>query len=43
MWRRALPAVALAGAALLLAAELSPLYTVVVGSLDTPRRTVSAG
>jgi len=42
-WRRALAAIALAGAALLLAAELSPLYTVVVGSLDTPRRSVSAG
>jgi len=42
-WRGALAAVALAGAALLLAAELSPLYTVVVGSLETPRRTVSAG
>jgi hypothetical protein len=38
-----LAAVALAGAALLLVAELSPLYTVVVGSLDTPRRSVSAG
>jgi len=41
--RRALAAVALVGAALLLAAELSPLYTVVVGSLDTPRRSVSGG
>jgi hypothetical protein len=41
--RRVLAAVALAGAALLLVAEPSPLYTVVVGSLDTPRRSVSAG
>ena len=37
---RALAAVALAATALLLAAELSPLYTVVVGSLETPRRSV---
>jgi hypothetical protein len=35
--------VALAGAALLVAAELSPLYTVVVGALGTPRRSASAG
>jgi hypothetical protein len=40
---RVLGAVALAGALLLLAAELSPLYTVVVGALGTPRRSVSAG
>ena len=40
---RVLAAVALAGALLLLAAELSPLYTVVVGALGTPRRSVSAG
>jgi len=40
---RLLAAVALVGAGLLLAAELSPLYTVVVGSLETPRRSVSAG
>ncbi len=31
------------GALLLVAAELSPLYTVVVGALQTPRRSVSAG
>lgn len=36
-------ALALAGAALLVVAELSPLYTVVVGALETPRRSVSAG
>ena len=41
--RGALAAVALGGATLLVAAELSPLYTVLVGSLDTPRRSVSAG
>ena len=28
---------------LLVAAELSPLYTVVVGALETPRRSVSGG
>jgi hypothetical protein len=38
-----LVAIAVAGAVLLLAAELSPLYTVVVGALQTPRRSVSAG
>jgi hypothetical protein len=38
-----LAAVALAGALLLLVAELSPLYTVVVGALGMPRRSVSAG
>jgi hypothetical protein len=38
-----LAAVALAGAGLLVAAELSPLYTVVVGALETPRRSVSGG
>jgi hypothetical protein len=45
-WRRArlaLAGVALASALLLIVAELSPLYTVVVGSLQTPRRSVSAG
>jgi len=41
--RGVLAAIALVGAALLLAAELSPLYTVVVGALETPRRSVSAG
>ncbi|MDX6718513.1 MAG: hypothetical protein QOJ63_767 [Solirubrobacteraceae bacterium] len=41
--RRLLAATALAGAAVLLVAELSPLYTVVVGSLQAPRRSVSAG
>jgi hypothetical protein len=41
--RRLLAATALAGAVLLLVAELSPLYTVVVGSLQAPRRSVSAG
>jgi hypothetical protein len=35
--------VAALGAVLLLVAELSPLYTVVVGSLETPRRSVSGG
>ncbi len=35
--------VAIVGAVLLLVAELSPLYTVVVGALGTPRRSVSAG
>ena len=40
---RLLAAVALVGAGLLLAAELSPLYTVVVGSLETPRRSACAG
>ena len=39
----ALAGVALASALLLIVAELSPLYTVVVGSLQTPRRSVSAG
>ena len=38
-----LAAVALAGAVLLVAAELSPLYTVVVGALETERRSVSGG
>lgn len=38
-----LACVALLGAGLLAVAELSPLYTVVVGSLQTPRRSVSAG
>jgi hypothetical protein len=38
-----LAALALAGAALLVVAECSPLYTVVVGALETPRRTVSGG
>jgi len=45
-WRRArlaLAGVALASALLLIVAELSPLYTVVVESLQTPRRSVSAG
>ncbi|MEJ7825965.1 MAG: hypothetical protein WKF48_11075 [Solirubrobacteraceae bacterium] len=41
--RLALAAVALAGALLLILAELSPLYSVVVGSLQTPRRSVSTG
>ncbi|MEA2148160.1 MAG: hypothetical protein QOG59_3747 [Solirubrobacteraceae bacterium] len=41
--RGLLVAVAVAGAVLLVAAELSPLYTVVVGALQTPRRSVSAG
>ena len=41
--RGLLAAVALLGAVLLVVAELSPLYTVVVGALETPRRTVSAG
>jgi hypothetical protein len=41
--RGLLAALALAGAVLLVAAELSPLYTVVVGALETPRRTVTAG
>ncbi|MDX6681459.1 MAG: hypothetical protein QOG94_1498 [Solirubrobacteraceae bacterium] len=40
---RLLAATALAGALLLLAAEASPLYTVVVGALETPRRSVTAG
>jgi hypothetical protein len=35
--------VAVAGAVLLVVAELSPLYTVVVGSLRTPQRSVSGG
>lgn len=43
MWRGLLGTVALAGAVLLVAAELSPLYTVVVGALQTPRRSVSGG
>ena len=38
-----LAGVAVLGAMLLLVAELSPLYTVVVGSLETPRRSVSGG
>ena len=38
-----LAAIAVLGAVLLLVAELSPLYTVVVGSLETPRRSVSGG
>jgi hypothetical protein len=38
-----LAAVAMVGPVLLLAAELSPLYTVVVGALETPRRSVTAG
>lgn len=38
-----LAALAVAGALLLGIAELSPLYTVVVGSLQTPRRTVTCG
>ncbi len=38
-----LAAVALAGAVLLVAAECSPLYTVVVGALETERRSVSGG
>jgi hypothetical protein len=41
--RRLLAATALAGAVALLVAELSPLYTVVVGSLQAPQRSVSAG
>jgi hypothetical protein len=41
--RRLLAATALAGALLLFVAEASPLYSVVVGSLQTPRRSVSAG
>jgi hypothetical protein len=43
LWRGLLAALALAGSGLLLAAELSPLYTVVVGALQTPRRSVSGG
>jgi hypothetical protein len=42
-WRGLLAVLAFAGAALLVAAELSPLYTVVVGALQTPRRSVSGG
>ncbi len=39
-----LPALlALTGAVLLVIAELSPLYTVVVGALQTPQRSVTAG
>jgi len=38
-----LATVACAGAALLAVAELSPLYTVVVGALQTPRRSVAGG
>ncbi len=38
-----LGAVALAGAVLLVAAECSTLYTVVVGALETERRSVSGG
>jgi hypothetical protein len=38
-----LAALAVAGAALLVVAELSPLYTIVVGALGTPRRSVSGG
>ncbi len=41
--RGLIAALALAGAVLLVAAELSPLYTVVVGALQTPRRSVSGG
>jgi hypothetical protein len=41
--RTVLAGVAVLGAVLLLVAELSPLYTVVVGSLETPRRSVSGG
>jgi hypothetical protein len=41
--RRLLAAIAIAAAALLFVAELSPLYTVVVGSLQAPRRSVPAG
>jgi hypothetical protein len=41
--RGALAATAVAGALLLLVAELSPLYYVVVGALGTPRRSVTAG
>ncbi len=41
--RGLLAGLALAGAVLLVAAELSPLYTVVVGALQTPRRSVSGG
>jgi hypothetical protein len=41
--RRLLAATAHAGALLLFVAEASPLYSVVVGSLQTPRRSVSAG
>jgi hypothetical protein len=40
---RLLAVLALAGAVLLVIAELSPLYTVVVGALQTPQRSVSAG
>ena len=40
---RVLAAMALAGVLLLLVAELSPLYTVVVGALEIPRRSVTAG
>jgi hypothetical protein len=42
-WRGLLAGLALAGAALLVVAELSPLYTVVVGALGTERRSVSGG
>ncbi len=38
-----LAAVALGGAVLLVAAELSPLYEVVVGALETERRSVTGG
>jgi len=41
--RALLAGLAFAGAVLLVAAELSPLYTVVVGALQTPRRSVSGG
>lgn len=41
--RGSLAALAVVAAVVLLVAELSPLYTVVVGSLQTPRRSVSAG
>ena len=41
--RTVLAGVAVLGAVLLLVAELSPLYIVVVGSLETPRRSVSGG
>ena len=38
-----LAAVALAGGVLLVAAECSPLYAVVVGALETERRSVTGG
>lgn len=42
-WHGLLAALALVGAALLVVAELSPLYTVVVGALETQRRSVTGG